>query len=254
MRYKKELGQHFLTDKKAITALIKAAQINRGDTIVEVGAGTGALTKPLARKAKKVLAVEIDRELVPKLQKNLGKIKNVEIINSDILSFLDKDPFSQSILGPSSLKVVGAIPYQITSPLIHKLLKLERKPKSITIIVQKEVAEKMVAKAPKGSYLGNFVDNFGEGEIIETIGPEAFRPQPGVDSSILKITLYPKEIVPDQEFEKFLHRGFSQPRKMLNKIFPADILKKSKINPQRRPQTLSFEEWKKLFPLAKETL
>ena len=254
MKYKKELGQHFLVDKKVIGEILKASGASKKDLVIEVGAGTGALTKPLAKKVKKVIAVEIDRELVPRLESNLKGVKNVEIVNNDILSFLERENFFQQLPKTLSLKVIGAIPYQISSPLIHKLLKMERKPILVTIVVQKEMAERIVAKAPKATYLGSFVANFGESEILGTIGPEAFYPQPKVDSSILKIILYSKELVADPGFEEFLHRGFSQPRKMLNKSFPAEVLKKTKIDPQIRTQTLSFDDWRKLFQNAKEVI
>jgi len=242
MKYKKELGQNFLIDRNVITATIKSAQIGGDDVVVEVGAGTGALTQPLAEKAKKVIAVEIDKDLIPKLQANLKGLKNVEIINQDIL----KLPIDNYQL--TSFKVVGSIPYQITSPLVHKLLKLKNSPKSITIVVQKEVAEKIAAEAPKATYLSNFVANFGEAKILKIIKPNAFRPQPKVDSALLHITLYHKPSIKDiEQFERFLHHGFAQPRKMLNKRFPAETLQKLKIDPKRRPQTLRFKEWQRLL-------
>lgn len=239
-RSKKSLGQNFLIDQKVVSDLIKAAGITEKDIVLEVGAGTGAVTRQLAQKAQKVIAVEIDRDLIPSLKENLKTLKNVEIINADILT-LNPNHYTPAT------KVVGSIPYQITSPLIHKLLKLEKRPESVTFVVQKEVAEKITAKPPKATYLSNFVANFGEAEIIRTIKPGAFQPAPKVNSAILHITLHPKPHTPDPKFEAFLHRGFAQPRKMLNKRFPAEILQKLKIDPKRRPQTLRFEEWMNLF-------
>lgn len=246
---KKELGQNFLVDQRVIADIIKAANIGAGDVTIEVGAGTGVLTRPLAERAGKVIAIEIDRNLIPELQKNLGGLENVKIVNEDILK-LDTSHYPLA----TNFKVVGSIPYQITSPLIHQLLKLQNRPKSITIIVQKEVAEKIAVKPPKATYLSNFVANFGQAKILRTIKPSAFRPQPKVDSALLHISIHhkPSTIEPER-LSAFLHHGFAQPRKMLNKRFPAETLQKLGINPKRRPQTLSFEEWVKLFRKVSKT-
>ncbi len=246
MKSKKELGQNFLTDKKAINEIIKAADIQGDDLVVEVGSGKGALTYPLAKRAKKVVAIEIDKDLIPKLQERVKKLKNIQIINADFLALK-----SNQYAPVSNFKIIGSIPYQITSPLIHKLLKEVPRPKSITIIVQKEVAEKITATAPKATYLSNFVANFGKAKIIKTIDPQAFHPQPKVGSALLHIILHPQPHISDSRFEPFLHHGFSQPRKMLNKQFPSEILQKLKINPQRRPQTLKFKEWVNLYKRTK---
>lgn len=262
MRPKKELGQNFLIDQRVISDTIKSAQISKDDTVLEVGAGAGALTRPLAEKAKKVIAVEIDKDLIPELQANLEGLENVEIINADIL----KLPITNHQL--PDYKIVGSIPYQITSPLIHQLLKLKNRPKSITIIVQKEVVEKIAAQPPEATYLSNFVANFGQAKILRTIKPNAFHPQPKVDSALLHIVLklHPSyyrakrdnggceagSYITPEELEKFLHHGFAQPRKMLNKRFPAETLQKLGIDPKRRPQTLSFKEWIKLFKEIKK--
>jgi 16S rRNA (adenine1518-N6/adenine1519-N6)-dimethyltransferase len=247
MEFKKELGQNFLIDKRVVEDLLQTADIGSDDLVLEVGAGMGALTQPLAKQAGRVIAIEIDNALIPRLQEDLKDLENVTIVNEDVLK-TDLDARIKGYESTKNFKVVGSIPYQITSPLIHQLLKLENKPKSITIVVQKEVAEKITAEPPKATYLSNFTANFGQAGIIRLIKPGAFRPQPGVDSALLHIQLRPKPYIKDtKHFEAFLHRGFAQPRKMLNKQFPAEMLQKLGIDPQRRPQALNFEEWVKLF-------
>jgi len=204
LRPKRSLGQNFLVDKSVVEDLVKSSQVKKTDTVLEVGAGTGAVTKNLARLAGKVIAVEFDSDLIPTLKTHLRGIKNVEVVNADVLD-LDPEYFR------SSSKIVGAIPYQITSPLIHKILHSQFRPKSITFIVQKEVAEKIAATPPDATYLSNFVANFGEARIIKVIKPGAFSPQPKVDSAIIHIELYPKPKVEDTlKLEKFLHHGFAQ--------------------------------------------
>lgn len=237
---KKSLGQNFLIDQKVVSDLVGAAEITEKDIILEVGAGTGAVTRQIAPKAQKVIAVEIDGDLIPNLKENLETLENTEIINADILT-LNPRRYTPAT------KVVGSIPYQITSPLVHKLLKLKKRPESVTFVVQKEVAEKITAKPPKATYLSNFVANFGEAKIIRIVKPGAFRPTPKVGSAILHITLHPKPYTTDPKFEAFLHRGFAQPRKMIKNRFPKEILEKVEIDPHRRPATLTQEEWLKLY-------
>ena len=240
---KKSLGQNFLVDQSVVRELIDAAKIGKRDVVLEVGAGTGVVTRELAKRTKKVIAVEFDRDLIPPLKLDLQGLKNVEIINADILDLNFDDLNHQS-----NFKIVGSIPYQITSPLVHKILHSSNRPKSITFIVQKEVAEKIAAKAPDATYLSNFVANFGEARIVRIVKPGAFSPQPKVDSAIIQIELYPKPKIEDTlKLEKFLHHGFMHPRKMLHHQFAADILAQSKVPAQARPAHLSKEDWHTLY-------
>lgn len=238
---KKALGQNFLVDRGVIADLIDAARIDADDQVLEIGAGEGAVTKELAKKAGKVIAVEIDRDLIPTLKESLKDFKNVEIVNADILKL---EPNRYTL----ATKIVGSIPYQITSPLIHQLLSLKNLPKTITFIVQKEVAEKIVAATPKATYLSNFVAHFGKAEIIRVIKPGAFRPAPNVSSAILRITLNhePLTIKPER-LRAFLHRGFVQPRKIIKRRFPAEVLEQAGINSHLRPAALSKEDWRNLY-------
>ncbi len=237
---KKSLGQNFLIDPSVARDLVETAKIGKDDVALEVGAGTGAVTKELARNAQKVFAVEFDRDLIPTLEKNLKGLSNVEVVNADVLG-LDLSEYPTT-------KIVGSIPYQITSPLIHKILHSQNRPESITFIVQKEVAEKIAAKPPKATYLSNFVANFGEARVVKIIKPGAFSPQPKVDSTIIHIELYPKPKIEDTlKLERFLHHGFAQPRKMLHHRFEAKNLERSKIQPQARPAHLSKEDWHNLY-------
>ncbi|MEX1061590.1 MAG: 16S rRNA (adenine(1518)-N(6)/adenine(1519)-N(6))-dimethyltransferase RsmA [Patescibacteria group bacterium] len=239
---KKSWGQNFLVDQQIAEDFAEAAQVNKADAVLEVGAGLGAVTAPLARKAQKVIAVELDRELIPTLKENLQEFRNVEVVNDDILKI------DLAGLNLNNFKLVGAIPYQITSPLIHKIMHSSTRPQSITFIMQREVAEKIVAQPPKATYLSNFVANFGEAKIKKIIKPGAFNPPPAVDSAILHITLFKEPRIKDTyQLEKILHRGFLQPRKMIHHRFPAEDLQQTQISPTLRPANLGKEDWQKLY-------
>ncbi|PJC68942.1 ribosomal RNA small subunit methyltransferase A [candidate division WWE3 bacterium CG_4_8_14_3_um_filter_42_11] len=240
---KDRLGQNFLVDAPAAQSIVASAGLHLKDAVVEVGAGLGALTRILAPQVRQVYAVESDSALIPILEENLSGVHNVEILNQNILDF---NPQSFNL---SRYKIVGSIPYQITSPLIHRVLTLTTSPELATLVVQKEVAEKICAQVPDTNYLATFIISFAQAQIVKILKPASFYPQPKVDSAILKIQ-YSRKIPKDTDlarWQKFLHHGFMQPRKMLNKRFDKKILEKAGIDPTRRAQTVSLEEWIKLF-------
>ncbi len=297
---KKQLGQNFLKDKSVLGNFLKvveeasfgspSARPRRStvrpfaedylhdasfedSNIIEIGAGQGVITKELVKQAQKVVAFELDGELVEKYLKPLTQeYPNLEIRNEDILNF------QFSVLNFQPTLLCGAIPYQITSPLLHKLVYgFWENPVPAVFILQYEVAEKVVARPPKASYLSNLVELYGKAEILgEKIPPTAFWPAPKVDSAILKIT--PWQDLEDnslgspsarpntgtqrlptenhrrrfhsqdiRKFSRFLHRGFKNPRKMLNKAFDKIALEEVSIDPTLRPQNLSLEDWLNLF-------
>lgn len=239
VRPNKRLGQNFLVDEKVLQRLIKAADLGFEDIVLEVGAGLGTITRELLPLVKKVIAVEKDTRLASYLKESLGQFSNLEIIEDDALEVVGEGSFS---------KVLGAIPFQITSPLLHKILLSEKRPQAITFIVQKEVAQKITAQAPHASYLSNFVSLFGRAKIIApTIKPSSFWPSPKVESVILRIEIKEKPLVDPQAFSKFLHRGFSHPRKMLKKVFAEKALQASGISSTSRAAELNPSEWLTLY-------
>ncbi len=245
MKYKKSLGQNFLQDSSVVEALIDAVAINPQDTVIEVGAGSGTVTKLLAKRAKRVVAVEFDAELIPQLEKNLASFDNIKIINLSILDL----PLGES----GANKIVGAIPYQITSPLIHKIIEENftgRFLESVGLIVQKEVGEKITAQPLRASYLSNFVQTYASVRLHQIVPPTAFYPVPKVESAIISFHFdkKPSELDPFH-WSSFLHRGFAHPRQMLNKAFPTELLQKAGLNPSQRPATLTVEEWQHLFAI-----
>jgi len=254
---KKSFGQNFLVDEKVVADLVAAANLTREDVVVEIGAGTGVVTKELAKRAGKVLAFELDCDLIPVLEKNLSGFDNVKILNED---FLRSSPHHLFTSSSQLYKIVGSIPYQITSPLIHKLLTLEPKPTLVVLLIQKEVAEKITAQPPKATYLSNIVKLFGSIEIVHLVPKTAFWPVPAVDGAIVKIVLGVPPLKSPQaailriyenlkieNFLMFLHQGFKHPRKMLRTKFDPPDLEKCGIASTRRAQTLEFDEWLKLY-------
>ncbi|MFH1955585.1 MAG: 16S rRNA (adenine(1518)-N(6)/adenine(1519)-N(6))-dimethyltransferase RsmA [Patescibacteria group bacterium] len=248
---KKALGQNFLVDKNVLLAFLSVATISPKDTVIEVGAGTGTITKELAKQAKEVLAVEIDKDIFLQLEKNVSDLRNVKIVNSDILKFTRLDRHQARLV--DNYVVVGAIPYQITSPLIHKLLTAENPPKTITFIIQYEVAKKICAVPPNATYLSNFVSLYGTSKLTKKIKPFAFNPQPSVNSAIIHIEKHKTLPATDDmlKWSAFLHRGFKHPRKMLGNIFGKEDLLKAGIPPQKRAQELTLTEWENLYQMSK---
>lgn len=244
---KKSLGQNFLTNTAIVDKLIKAADISTNDTVIEIGPGKGVITKELAKIADRVYGIDLDTNLIVIAKENTQSFENIDFIHHDILTF-DLGQIQKPY------KVVGAIPYNITSPIIHKFLITPIRPISLTLIVQKEVAEKLVVHPPKATYLSMFVASQGEATIVKNnIPPGVFSPPPKVASAIIHITLSPQsaEISPD-ELSTFLHRGFQHPRKMLRTVFSEEVLKKTGISPRQRPAELTLDQWLRLCGVVRE--
>src|SRR3989338_4652463 len=187
----KVLGQNFLINEGVADELIKATCLTKDDTVVEVGPGTGVITKKLAQVAKKVIAVEKDSKLIPILQKELKTFRNIEIVNEDILKFDVKSfklPAYRTGRQVSNFKLVGAPPYYLTGRLFRHFLELSLiRPTQISLIIQKNVAQRIIAKPPKSNILATSIQFYGEPSIINIISKNSFWPRPKVDSAILVI-------------------------------------------------------------------
>lgn len=255
IRPKKSLGQHFLTDKNIANKIIDAAGITEGDIVVEIGPGNGILTALLAEKAKKVAAIEIDERLIENLKSSLARFSNVEIIQKDALKFTYQDL-------PHRFKVVANLPYYITTPIIFRLLEAKGMVISMTLMMQREVAERIVA-GPGGKDYGVLsiaVQFYAEPKIDFIVPPTVFNPRPKVSSAVVSFNILKKVRVKtrDEEFFfKVVRAGFAQRRKTLrntmkaaNLGISADVLeeafKKCEIEPTRRGETLSISEFAKL--------
>ena len=251
---KKSLGQNFLVEPAGLNKVIDAAQLQPEDEVLEIGAGLGSLTYLLAQSVRKVVAVEIDKAILPPLREALTNFENVQIIEGDIL---EKNP--DELMQGKDYVVVANIPYYISSAIIRHLMEAANRPKRVVLTVQKEVAERVIARDGKMSLLSLSVQVFGQVSMAGVIPAGSFLPAPDVDSAVLKIELYPEPLIPlanEKVFFKIAHAGFSQKRKTLRNSLSGglgitalqteEILAKAQIDPQRRAETLTIPEWTKL--------
>lgn len=255
----KRLGQNFLVDKRVLEKIIEVASPSSKDLILEVGPGLGMLTVELARRVKKVIAVEKDKVLSQTLKDILRfkGINNVEVMNKDILKISDK------ILN-YDYKIVANLPYYITSPFIRKFLEAEHKPKLMVLMVQKEVAQRICAKPPKMSLLAVAVQFYAKPEIVSYVSKKSFFPQPKVDSAILRIaprknadSYAEKRGISPEQFFKIVKAGFSSRRKFLINNLSRELkIKNYKLKivfdqiglgQKLRAENLSIEDWIKLY-------
>jgi len=253
------LGQNFLIDRTIADQMVSALEIENGDEIVEIGSGFGIITEALLKKSKdkkvKINAVEIDGRLYKNLVERFSGEERIEFHNEDFLRWFPQFSFQRE------LKIIGSVPYYITSPIIHQIIKADRRPKIAILLVQKEVAEKIKSTAPDSSYLSSFVQTFFDVQYLGKVPSKKFNPEPEVDGGILKLVRREEGVFfdnagspPDfiKKYEGFLHKAYSNPRKMLNKVFKKEELEKGKIDPQLRPQNLNAEEWLNFFKTLNE--
>ena len=255
LRPKKKLGQNFLQDPNILDKIVDIAEVSKDDTVLEIGPGLGNLTRHLAEKAKKVVAVEIDSGMILALKEVLVGYTNTVIIQGDML----KIPSSEIISEPNYL-VVANIPYYITSALLSPLLESEPRQRRMVLTIQKEVAKRsFVPEGKKMSLLALSIQVYGNPEITATIPAGAFYPVPKVDSAVIRVNLYNEPRIHPDMLDSFFHlakAGFSQKRKTLrnslagglriSKDESKNLLEIANIDPIRRAETLNLQEWEKL--------
>ncbi len=255
VKAQKSLGQNFLVNEGVYQKIIAAAQIKPTDTIIEVGPGLGILTEHLANAAGRLIAVEKDRRLARYLRKKFQNNPRVEIVESDILKFTPRHYSLQT----THYKLAGNLPYYLTSRLLKTALEEWPLPHLAVFMLQKEVAQRIVAKPPHMSLLAVSVQYFSEPEIISYVSKGSFYPVPKVDSAIVRLMTKDQGLKPKTEREKFfkvVKAGFAGKRKQLVnnlatvfKIPKAETEKKllaAGIAPSRRAETLNLAEWAKL--------
>lgn len=263
-KFTKSLGQNFLIDSQVLTDIVEGAEINNNDFIIEIGPGVGTLTKELLKAAKKVMAIELDSDLVPILKEELKDYENFQLINKDAL----KVDFNEIIGEEESVKLVANLPYYVTTPIIAKLLNGHYKFKSLTIMIQKEVGERIAAKPNTKEYgaLSLLVQYYCDIKIIRKVAPSSFMPKPKVESIVIRLDRLdePKVKVKNQElFFKIVRASFNMRRKTLwnalkslgiNKDLLEKALGEAEIDPKRRGETLSIEEFGRLSDCINELL
>ena len=262
-RPKKRLGQHFLIGEAVLERILSAAELSPGDIVVEVGPGLGILTEGLAKQRARVIAVELDSKLVALLKKRLADFPDVKIVHADILK-VTPQRLLQNNLSASELvrgyKVIANLPYYITSPVLRHFLEGESRPSAMVVMVQKEVGEAIAATPGKMSLLSVKIQFYSKPDIICYVPAASFYPPPKVESVILRLDVYPQPPIEVPEvagfFDIVMH-GFSSPRKQLRNSLAhalgmppgqvALLLEKTGIDAKRRAETLSLEEWRKLW-------
>ncbi|MCS7197825.1 MAG: 16S rRNA (adenine(1518)-N(6)/adenine(1519)-N(6))-dimethyltransferase RsmA [Candidatus Bipolaricaulota bacterium] len=272
IRLKKSLGQHFLVDENILKKIAAAAQLTTEETVVEIGAGIGTLTQALAQRAGRVIAVEIDERLIPLLHEHVSSYPNVVVVHQDFLQFdlrSAEDLSSSSSLGKGNkglghkrLSVVGNLPYSVTTPILEKLVEAHEILKTATLLVQQEVAEKLCA-APgsrDASAITIFMQSFAEVQRVFSVSRHVFFPVPEVDSALVRLEFYehPRFRAPKELFFKVVRAAFNLRRKTLKQALtrspllalqPEIALKaldRAQLDPQRRGETLSLEEFDRL--------
>ncbi len=248
------LGQNFLSDNHILEKIVTLAEVSGDDEVLEIGPGLGSLTRHLALSARKVSAVEIDKKIFALLIDILKEYENINLICGDIL---EQDPGKLG-LQPGYL-VVANIPYYITSAVIRHLLEAQVKPARIVLTVQLEVAHRICAQAGDMNLLALSVQVYGKPQVVMRIPSGAFYPPPKVDSAVVRIDLYPQPFIPLENLELFFalcKAGFGQKRKTLRNSLSHGLrlstqevearLTRAGIDPGRRAETLSLDEWKEL--------
>ena len=259
-KFSKSLGQNFLIDTNVIDRILEGARVKEGDYVIEVGPGIGTLTKEMGRTAKKVVAIEIDKTLIPILEETLADFPNIEVINQDILIF-DVQELVKEKLNGGPVKLVANLPYYITTPIVMKFLEEDIPVTDIVVMVQKEVADRMNAQPNSKDYgaLSVAVQYYCDTEIVAKAPRHMFMPQPNVDSTVIGLHVREeKKYNVDNEdiFFKTVKASFGQRRKtLLNSLGGLGFLSKDQIklalqeaniDEKRRGETLSIEEFASL--------
>lgn len=251
-RFNHNLGQNFITDKNLLDKIVELSGVDENDVVVEIGTGAGTLTRAIAEKAKKVYSFEVDRALKPVLDETLSGLDNVEVIFKDVLKMKDKELIE--IVG-EKFKVVANIPYYITTALVMRFLEEDVHPSAITVMVQKEVADRFVAKPATEDYgaITMAISLYGDAKIVGQVDKSMFYPVPKVDSSIVRIDVYDKYAgVDKKKVNKAIKCAFMMRRKTLlnnlTAVYPvqkdeaAKILESLNIDLRARGETLTLDQ------------
>ena len=259
MRPNKSFGQNFLIDRSVLERMVEAAGIEADDQVLELGAGTGVLTRELARRARRVVAVELERDMLTLLEEMTSTLPNVELLARNLLYLDPQDVFAQE-----PYKLVANLPYYITAPTFRHFLESGNKPRLLVVMVQYEVAQRMVAGPGDMSLLGVSVQFYGQPSIVARVPARAFYPAPKVDSAILRVDVHDHVPLTQEErdgFFRLAQAGFAERRKQLHNSLTHHLHRKNEevraclvaanIDPSRRAETLTIDEWLTLWEKMK---
>jgi 16S rRNA (adenine1518-N6/adenine1519-N6)-dimethyltransferase len=245
---KKRLSQNFLIDGNVLRNILKAAEVQEGDLVIEIGPGPGALTEALLKAGATVIAIELDLRFAEALKRL--QTPKLTIVEADILAF----PLEEYLQGKKKAKIISNLPYHISSPVLDKLLPMEAHISTLTLMVQKEFALRMAAKEKSSDYspLSLFVQAHSRVLSSFPVSPKSFFPVPKVDSTVITLELKKKDALHGKSFFAFLKTAFQHRRKTLasslREFAPRDTIQEALgKNPQARPEELSLEEWSALF-------
>jgi 16S rRNA (adenine1518-N6/adenine1519-N6)-dimethyltransferase len=254
----KRLGQHLLVSRKALDAVVNAAELTTSENALEVGAGPGALTVELAQRAGRVVAIEMDRDILPVLAETTAAYPNVEVIPRDLLR-VDLG----AVFGGAPYKFVANLPYYITALILRRILEARPRPTRMVVMTQREVAERMVAPPGELSLLGLSVQFYGQPQLVSLVPASAFYPPPRVESAIVRIDIFPSLPLDDAGRDllfSLAHAAFGGKRKQIHnslaqnlRLSPEQVsrwLAASAIEAERRAQSLSLEDWLRLTHTA----
>jgi 16S rRNA (adenine1518-N6/adenine1519-N6)-dimethyltransferase len=256
---RKSLGQHFLADRRVLRRIVTATKLTADETVVEVGAGLGVLTAQLAKHAGRVVAVEVDEGLCEHLRRRFSGISNLSIVCGDVLSLAPGDLLRSTGAQPPYV-VAGNLPYNIAAPVLRLFLEAAEKPQRMIVMLQKEVAESIVAGPGRMSLLAVSVQLYAVPRLLFTVPPSAFRPPPKVESAVLRLDVRDKPAVAIDDVDAFfrlLRAGFSAPRKQLRNALShglgreprsvGEAIARAGLDPSLRAQALSLDEWATLY-------
>jgi 16S rRNA (adenine1518-N6/adenine1519-N6)-dimethyltransferase len=264
IRPRKSLGQHFLTDRRVLQRILAAAALSPADTVIEVGAGKGVLTRALAAAAGRVIAVEIDEGLCAHLRHRLAAYPNVEPVCGDILSLPPNELLARGQASPPYV-VVANLPYYIASAVLRHFLESAQPPARMTVMVQAEVGQSIAASPGRMSLLSVGVQFYSQAKVLFYVPPRAFQPPPKVRSAVIRLDVRPEPAVAVDDrraFFQLVQAGFAAPRKQLRNALALglgidlpsarSLLDRADIDASRRAQTLSLDEWGQLYRAWRE--
>jgi 16S rRNA (adenine1518-N6/adenine1519-N6)-dimethyltransferase len=261
---RKALGQHFLLDQFVLGDIADACLLTSEDTVLEIGAGPGGLTEELAQRAGVVAAVELDEELAALARIRLADRANVRIVAADVLDYAPIELLEECDAGPPYV-ATGNLPYYITQPVVRRLLEADPAPERIVVLVQREVARRMVGGAGHESLLSMSIKCYGTPEALFDVPPSAFWPPPKVYSAAVRIERLAEPVMPRERLPRFfnlLRAGFSEPRKQLHNavrnafgvpdLTAQELLDAAGIDAAARAQHLELADWQRLFEVVEQ--